>query len=110
RDWSSDVCSSDLLVLLTREHEDFLLGQTLEATGLLHRLELLEPLQTLVDGLEVGQHAAEPALVDIRHADAGRLLGDGLLRLLLGDRQSGGAAGGDGLVCAPGRPRRWCGG
>src|SRR5699024_11250842 len=68
RDWSSDVCSSDLgrnlghvthtaeraleLVLLTREHEDFLLGASLEAAGLLHRLELLETQEPLVHGLE----------------------------------------------------------
>ena len=34
--------------------------------------------------LEVRQHPAEPALVDERHADPARLVGDGLLRLLLG--------------------------
>src|SRR6185312_14737091 len=40
--------------------------------------------EPLVDGLEVGEHAAQPALVDVGHADPLRLLGDGLLRLPLG--------------------------
>ncbi len=52
-------------------------------------LELLEPLQPLVHGGEVGEHAAQPALVDVRHADAGGLLGDRLLGLLLGARRTG---------------------
>src|SRR6478735_4517466 len=72
------------LVLLAGQHQDFLLGATLEATGLLHGLQLLEALEALVHGGEVGEHAAQPALVHIRHADAGRLIGDGFLRLLLG--------------------------
>src|SRR4051794_24787087 len=61
-------------------------------------VELLEPLQPLRDRGEVGQHAAQPALVDVRHAHAGRLLGDGLLRLLLGADEEDGAAVGDGLL------------
>jgi hypothetical protein len=51
-----------------------------------------------VHGLEVGEHAAQPALVDVRHADAGRLLGDRLLRLLLGADEQDRAAVGDGLL------------
>ena len=61
-------------------------------------LELLEALQPLVHGLEVGEHAAEPALVDVGHADAGRLLGDRLLGLLLGADEQDRAAVGDGLL------------
>ena len=86
------------LVLLAGQHQDFLLGATLEATGLLHGLELLEALQALVHGGEVGEHAAQPALVHVGHADAGRLLGDGLLRLLLGADEHDAAAVGDGLL------------
>ncbi len=86
------------LVLLTGEHEDLLLGATLEATRLLHRLQLLEALKPLVHGLEVGEHAAQPALVDVRHVDAARLVGDGLLRLLLRADEHDRAAVGDGLA------------
>ena len=57
-------------------------------------LELLEALEPLVHGLEVGEHAAQPALVDVGHADAGRLLGDRLLGLLLGADEHHGAAAG----------------
>ena len=85
------------LVLLAGQHQDFLLGATLEATGLLHRLELLEALQPLVHGGEVGEHAAQPALVHVGHADAGGLLGDGLLRLLLGADEHDAATVGDGF-------------
>ncbi len=61
-------------------------------------LELLEALQTLVDRLEVGEHATEPALVDVGHPHAGGLLGHRLLRLLLGADEEDRAAVGDGLL------------
>ena len=48
--------------------------------------------------LEVGEHATEPALVDVGHPDPGRLLGDGLLRLLLGADEQHLAAAGDGVL------------
>ena len=86
------------LVLLTGQHQDFLLGATLEATGLLHGLEFLEPLQALVHGGEVGEHAAQPALVHVGHADAGGLVSDGLLGLLLGTDEEDRATVGDGLL------------
>ena len=44
----------------------FLLGHPLEVAGLLARLELLEQPDPLLDRHEVGEHAAEPALVDVR--------------------------------------------
>ena len=72
------------LVLLAREHEQLFLGQA-GAAGLVevHGLELLEAGDALGDGLEVGEHATEPTLVDVGHANPARLLGDGLLGLLL---------------------------
>ena len=87
------------LGLLAGEDERLLLGaDRVAAAGGLELLELLEALQPLVDGLEVGEHAAEPALVDVRHADAGRLLGDGLLGLLLRPDEQDRAAVGDRLL------------
>ena len=61
-------------------------------------VELLEAVDPLVHGLEVGEHAAQPALVDVGHPDAGRLLGDRLLGLLLGAHEHHGAALGDGVL------------
>jgi hypothetical protein len=49
-----------------------------------HLLEVLQALDRALDRLEVGQHAAEPALVDERHRRALRFLGDDLARLPLG--------------------------
>src|SRR5262249_51334853 len=86
------------LVLLPLEHQLLLLGGRAFPAALLLRLELLEPLQPLVHGREVGQHAAQPALVDVGHADAGGLLGDRLLRLLLGTDEQHRSAVGDGLL------------
>ena len=46
-----------------------------------HLLEVLQPLDRVADGLEIGQHAAEPAVADERHAAA---LGLGADRLAAG--------------------------
>ena len=62
----------------------FLLGHAVEIAGGLARLELLEQADSLLDGREVGEHAAEPALLDVGHVRSGRLGDDRLLGLLLG--------------------------
>ena len=73
------------LVLLPLEDKEFLLGQARAGDiVVVDELEFLEPLKTLVDRAEVGEHATEPTLVDVGHPYAGGLLGDRLLRLLLG--------------------------
>jgi len=51
-----------------------------------------------LDGLEVGEHAAEPALVHVGHAAALGLVPDRVLRLLLrADEEHGAALAGHGL-------------
>ncbi len=81
------------------ELEGLLLGVTGGgAAQVTQSLELLHPLKALVNGLEVGQHAAEPTVVHIRLADPRRLLGDGLLRLLLGADEEDVATLGDGVA------------
>ena len=81
---------------LLLELRGFLLRHPLEVARLLARLELLEQADPLLDRREVRQHAAEPALVDVRLAGPGRLLGDRLLGLLLrADEQHVLAAGDD---------------
>ena len=83
---------------LALEDEQLLLREA--GTGHVVEVELLELLEAgepLGDRLEVGEHATEPAVVDVGHADAGRLLGDRLLRLALGADEEDGAAVGDGL-------------
>ena len=76
----------------------FLLGEALELTGLLASLELLHQADALLDGHEVREHAAQPALVDVRHSGTSRLLGDRLLGLLLRPDEQDGIAAGDGLT------------
>jgi hypothetical protein len=56
-----------------RALQNFLLGQTRESTVFLHRVEIFEALDRLLDGLEVGERAAQPAVADIGHAAADRL-------------------------------------
>lgn len=66
--------------------------------GEVHLLEFLETGDALGDGLEVGEHAAEPTLAHVRHVHTGGLGLDGLLGLLLGaDEQHGAAVGHGGL-------------
>ena len=63
--------------------DDFLLGQQFEIAVRFHLFDLAQTRDAALDGLEVREHAAEPALVDIVHVAALRFLLDGLLRLLL---------------------------
>ena len=90
---------------LLDELGDFLLGQPLEVAAGLAGLELVEQGDALLDGDEVGEHAAEPAAVDVRLAGAGRLLGDRLLGLLLGADEEDAVAAGDALSRAASRAR-----
>ena len=77
------------------EQQRFFLDHAVHA-GFLDGLHVLELLQRTLDGLEVGHHAAEPALVDVGHAAALRLHGDDLARLALGaDHQDGAALAGE---------------
>ena len=72
----------ELLELL--EHRDPLLrGQQLELALALQAAQLVQVRDPVGDRPPVRQQAAEPAVRDVRHADAARLLGDGVLRLLL---------------------------
>src|SRR5579875_206757 len=59
------------------------LGQPLEFATVAAGLKLAQVTNTRLDRLEVSQHAAQPALVDVVHAATFRLFGYGLLGLLL---------------------------
>ena len=83
--------------LLTQDSLLLLAAQGHGAVGD-HALELLEAVDAGADGHEVGEHAAEPALVDVRHVGA---LGGGLhglLSLLLGADEEDLATLGSGLL------------
>ena len=74
--------------------ERLALGHALEVAGGLHGPELLHALDPARDGGEVGEHAAQPALVDVGHAAGLGVLGHRTLGLLLGpDEQDGAAVG-----------------
>ena len=77
---------------LTGVAQRLLLRHRVEVAGLLHGLELLHALHTGGDGLEVGEHATQPALVHIGHAARVGVDGDGSLGLLLGPNEEDGAA------------------
>ena len=85
------------LVALAGQLEDFLLG---EAGGVARQLLLkaLEALDRVGDGLPVGQHAAEPAVVDEMLARNLRRFRDRVLRLALGADEQHLAAAGGGLL------------
>ena len=78
-------------------HRDALLGrQQVELRLGLQRAELVQPLDPVGDRAPVREQTAEPAMVDVRHADAARLVAHRVLRLLLrADEEHGAAALGD---------------
>ncbi len=78
---AADVLLELLLLLL--ELCDFLLGKDIKSSVRSHGVDLVQALDTALDGLEVGQHAAEPSLVDIVHAASLGLSLDSILCLLL---------------------------
>ena len=66
-------------------HGDALLRRQQVELGLrLQRAQLVQALDPVGDRPPVRQEPAEPAVVDVRHADPARLVADGVLRLLLG--------------------------
>ena len=71
------------LLELAAQDERFLLRHGLEVAGGQHALVLEHLLHPTADGLEVGEHAAEPALVDVGHAALVGVAGDRVLGLLL---------------------------
>ena len=80
------------------EHGLLLLDVVVDGAVGLHLLDLLEAAHRALDGLEIGQGAAQPALGDIGlAAGLGRFL-DGLLGLLLGADEQDLAALADGLA------------
>jgi hypothetical protein len=71
------------LVALAGQLQHFLLGEARSVPGEL-LLKALEALDRAGNGLPVGEHAAQPAVVDVMLAGTARRLGDRLLRLALG--------------------------
>src|SRR5207249_10362184 len=79
---------------LALQPERLLFRDALEAAVLRHLFHLLEALDRLLHRLEVGQHAAEPAMVDVRHRAALGLRAQDVARLPLGAYAQQRAAGG----------------
>ena len=69
-----------------------LLGEESHAAVGVHSLELFHALHAGADGGEVGEHAAEPASVNVRHAATVGSVSNGFLSLLLGADEEDGAA------------------
>ena len=83
------------LLKLATEDECFLLRHVFEVAGRLHPLVLLHLLDAAAYGREVGEHATEPALVDVGHTATIGITCDRILRLLLGTDEQDCAAAGD---------------
>src|SRR5579883_425132 len=71
---------------------DLFLWQALEIATLAPGLKLAQIANTGLNGLEVGEHTTEPALIDVEHPAALRFFGHGLLGLLLCSYEENGAA------------------
>jgi hypothetical protein len=72
------------LPLLAQQLRFHLLGVAVDLAGFDQPFEFLKPLESLADGAEVGQRAAQPAFGDVGHADVFGVLLDGAARLPLG--------------------------
>ena len=83
------------LLLLLLQSSNFLLGKYIEGSIVFHLVDLVQTLDSGLDGLEIGQHTAEPSVIYIVHAAALSLSLNGILRLLLGADEQNGAA----LLC-----------
>ena len=71
------------LLELGEQGDPLLRGQQLELALVLEPAQLVQVRDPVGDRPPVRQQAAEPAVRDVRHADARSLLRDGVLRLLL---------------------------
>src|SRR5262249_7960187 len=70
------------------------LGHGIKITSGAHPLVLLHLLDAAGDGVEVGEHPAEPTLVDEWHPALDRISSDRVLGLLLGaDKENGAVVG-----------------
>src|SRR6201999_963027 len=86
------------LLHLAPQLRRFLLATLVELAVRSHLGDVRQALYGLTDGLEVGEHASQPALVDVRHAAARGLGLHCLARRALGaDEEHGSAVRDDAL-------------
>lgn len=69
---------------VTAAHQGFFLGQLVEGAVLGLGFQVAQALDRLTDGLVVGEHAAQPAMVDVRHAATSGFLANDLAGGTLG--------------------------
>ena len=72
------------LLQLTAAHQRFFLGQLFEGTVFTLNFQVTQTTYRLTNSLVVGQHAAQPAVINVRHATTLRLLTDVLAGSTLG--------------------------
>src|SRR4051812_22387974 len=92
---AAQVLLQPLALLLEARH--FLLGKLLVGAVVLHALERAQAVEPLLDGAEVGEGAAQPAVGHEVHLRALRLFDDDVLRLALGPHEEDVAAATDRL-------------
>ena len=66
------------------QSDDFFFRKYVERAVFFHSLDLFQSVDTALDRLEVGQHAAQPSFVNIEHTAALCLSLDRILSLLFG--------------------------
>src|SRR6185437_12854113 len=71
------------LVLFTGQGQPFFLGDAVKSAVSQHLFDALHLLYALADGIEVGEHATQPAFRYERHVDLAGAIGDDLFGLLL---------------------------
>src|SRR5215203_1222324 len=93
----ADAAEVSLELLELAEHRQALLrGQQVELALVLEAAQLVHPLDPARHRAPIREQPSEPAVVHVRHADAGRLLGDRVHRLhLRADEEHRAAAGGE---------------
>ncbi len=89
------------LVALAGELQTLFLDHLLGLARRDHAVEVVELRDPGVHRLEVGEHAAQPAVVHVRHAATVGLTLDRLLGLLLGPHEEHGSVALDGLADEP---------
>ena len=63
------------LLHIPAQPDHFFFAQAFKSAVLSLQVQILEPLNGLANGFEVGQHPAQPAVIDIGHAAANSRFG-----------------------------------
>ena len=75
------------LVFFTNPQQTFFLGDALKAAINLHLFQFFQTTDRRTYGVEIGEHAAQPAMINIRHTGTDRFFHDRCARCALGTNE-----------------------